>query len=78
MAKSILVIEVGSFALRDPITHEFLPSVPLYIEKTEQAEKSETILLEDITRLFANNMQQYVENGGLTGGAAAQTKKMRE
>ncbi len=67
MSKGIPVIEIGFTALRDPVTREFLPAEPLYIEKTERAEESETALMNDVRRLFAHRFQQYVAEGGLIG-----------
>lgn len=67
MATSIPVIEVGVTALRDPVTHEFLPAEPLYIERTERAEESEAALMRDIQKLFAQRMQQYETESGQKG-----------
>lgn len=60
-------IQVGVTALRDPVTKEFLPAVPLYIEKTVEAAESEQKLIKDLGKLFAGKMQQYIEGGSLTG-----------
>lgn len=65
-------IEVGFTAARDPATKEFLPAVPLYIEKTEDAAESEAALIRDLGKLYAARMRQYIEGGGLVGDAAAE------
>lgn len=57
-------IQVGFTALRDPATGAFLPSVPLYIEATEGAQKAEAALTDDIAKLFAQRMKQYVDQAG--------------
>lgn len=67
MEKCIPVVQVGSFALRDPITREFLPAVPLYIEKTERAAESEAVLLKDIAHIFADKARQYSDGCELIG-----------
>lgn len=58
-------IEVGVTSARDPITHEFLPAVPMHIESTPEAEESEAALIKDLGKLFASKMRQYIEEGGL-------------
>lgn len=67
MAKCIPVVQVGSFALRDPVTREFLPAVPLYIERTERAAESEAVLLKDIAHIFADKARQYSDGCELIG-----------
>lgn len=54
-------IQVGATALRDPITGEFLPAVPLYVKSEDCAEESEEKLIEDIGRLMAARMRRYIE-----------------
>ena len=61
-------IQVGFTATRDPGTGEFLPAVPLFIEKTASAEQ-------DLGKLFAHRMRQYIEGGGLIGDAAAEKSR---
>ena len=63
-------IQVGVTALRDPVTHDFLPSVPLYIEadegETEQSAASE--MAQQIAPLFVDMMKQYVQGCKKLGG----------
>ena len=66
-------IEVGFTALRDPATGEFLPAVPLYIEKTS-AVADEAALVKDLGKLFAHKMKSYMES---TQTATAQAQKGR-
>lgn len=54
-------IQVGVTALRDPVTGDFLPSVPLYIKATDEAERSAQGLVEDLGRLFAARFKQYLD-----------------
>ncbi|MCI8857805.1 MAG: hypothetical protein HFH26_14895 [Clostridiaceae bacterium] len=70
MLKTIEAISVGSFALRDPATGEFLPSVPLYIEATERAQESEKVLHREIAHIFAGKMRQYAEGCEMIGDKA--------
>lgn len=70
MSKRIEVIPVGSFALRDPATGDFLPSVPLYIEATERAQQSEAVLHQEIAHIFAGKMRQYAEGCEMIGDKA--------
>lgn len=65
-------IQVGFTAARDPATGDFLPAVPLYIEKTADATRSEAALIQDLGKLFASRMRQYIEGGGLVGNAATE------
>ena len=65
-------IQVGFTATRDPGTGEFLPAVPLFIEKTASAEQGQAALIQDLGKLFAHRMRQYIEGGGLVGDAAAE------
>ena len=58
-------IQVGVTAMRDPKTGGFLPSVPIYIEATSEAEESEKELITDVANVFADKMRQYIEGGGL-------------
>lgn len=70
MPKKIEVIEVGSFALRDPITRGFLPSVPLYIEADERTQESEDALIREIAHTFASKFGEYAEGCELIGDKA--------
>lgn len=61
-------IQVGVTALRDPITGDFLPSVPLYVkaEDGREVEVAEKAFIGDIAGVFAKKMKEYVEaHGGL-------------
>lgn len=71
-------IEVGFTAARDPATKEFLPAVPLYIEKTEESAQSEAALVQDLGKLLAHRMRQYIQEGGLVGEAAEKETKRAE
>ena len=55
-------IQVGVTALRDPVTHDYLPAVPLYIKAENGAEDSERGLIQNIGKLFAERMGMYFEN----------------
>ena len=68
-------IQIGMTALRDPATGGFLPSVPLYIEATEEAEEAEAAMVKDIGRVFAGKMKQYIEGGGVVGGTSPAKEK---
>ena len=52
-------IQVGETALRDPVTGEFLPSVPLYVQAEGGAEEAEKGLIDDIGALLAHKMKAY-------------------
>lgn len=56
---------IGSTALRDPETKEFLTSVPLYVEATSEMTESESKLVKDVGKLFAEKMCQYIDAGGM-------------
>jgi 3'-phosphoadenosine 5'-phosphosulfate sulfotransferase (PAPS reductase)/FAD synthetase len=70
-------IQVGFTATRDPGTGEFLPAVPLFIEKTASAEQGQAALVQDLGKLFAHRMRQYIEGGGLVGDAAAEERRKK-
>ena len=54
-------IQVGVTAARDPVTGDFLPAIPLYIEATDAAQKSADGLIEDIQSLFAARFAAYMD-----------------
>ncbi|EQB20068.1 hypothetical protein UNSWDHB_2654 [Dehalobacter sp. UNSWDHB] len=58
-------IQIGTTAARDPKTGEFLKAVPIYKEATQDLTQAETAAFEDVGRLFAGKMKQYIEGGGL-------------
>ena len=62
-------IQVGVTALRDPKTGDFLPAVPLYIEKTDEAKASADHLVEDIRQLLAARFAEYVRGTQREGAA---------
>lgn len=62
-------IQIGVTAARDPMTGDFLPAVPLYIEKTDAAQKSAETLIDDIQSLFAARFAAYM-NGTEAAGVA--------
>lgn len=64
---TIQAVQVGTAALRNPATGEFLPSVPVYIEATPAAVESEERLEINIGKVFAEKFKQYVDAGGLKG-----------
>ena len=51
-------IQIGVTAMRDPVTSEFLPEVPLYVEAEHRERVAET-MDEDLRQLFAGKMAQY-------------------
>lgn len=68
-------IQVGVTATRDPGTGKFLPAVPLYIEETESAKQGQAALIQDLGKLFAQRMRQYIEDGGIVGGNESHQKE---
>lgn len=54
-------IQVGVTALRDPMTGGYLPSVPLYIEATDEAVAAEDRLLDNIGGVLAQKFKQYMD-----------------
>lgn len=57
-------IQIGITAERDA-DGNFLPSVPLYIERTEAAERSANSLIADILPLMKERFAKYAEASGL-------------
>jgi len=54
-------VQVGETALRDPLTGEFLPSVPLYVERGDmQTGAVPEADLHDIASVLAGKMREYV------------------
>ena len=53
-------IEIGFTALRDPATGGYLPAVPLYIKAENGAEEAEQRLANDLGRLFAHQIKDYI------------------
>lgn len=60
-------VQVGVTAMRDPKTREFLPAVPIYVRETEELARGEELLHQNIGKLLAEKMRQYVEGGGMIG-----------
>lgn len=56
-------IQVGVTALRDPVTGEMLPAVPLYIQapETDAEQKELEPLADGIAHLLALRMKDYIE-----------------
>lgn len=56
-------IQVGVTALRDPVTGEMLPAVPLYIQapETDAEQKELKPLADGIAHLLALRMKQYID-----------------
>lgn len=54
-------IQVGVTALRDPVTGEFLPAVPLYIKAEENAAEAEEKVIQNIGNLLALRMKRYMD-----------------
>lgn len=44
-------MQIGITAARDPLTGDYLPAVPLYIEQTDLAQKSLEALVDDFSDL---------------------------
>lgn len=64
--------QIGVTALRDPATGDFLPAVPLYIKVSSDEinpetgmTKAEEYALEDVAKVFADKMKQYMQGGKL-------------
>ena len=56
-------IQVGVTALRDPVTGEMLPAVPLYIQapETDAEQKELEPLADGIAHLLSLRMKQYID-----------------
>lgn len=61
-------IQIGFTALRDPVTKDFLPAVPLYIKAEGGAEEGEQNLISDIGHLLALRMKAYMDGCRKMGG----------
>lgn len=66
-------IQIGTTAARDPKTGEFLKAVPLYEEATPELQQVETAAFEDVGKLFAGKMKQYIDGGGIIENRAAKS-----
>lgn len=60
MKKTGSFVQVGVTALRGP-DGKYLPAVPIYVEANQQSEEAERGLIEDLGKLFAAQMKQYVD-----------------
>ena len=60
-------IQIGVTALRDPVTRDYLPAVPLYIKATEEALTAEQKMITDLGKLFAQQMHKYMEDCNKAG-----------
>ena len=52
-------IQVGVTALHDPLTGGYLPSVPLYIEATDEAVAGEEKLIDNVGGVLAQKFKEY-------------------
>lgn len=60
MKKTGSFVQVGVTALRGP-DGKYLPAVPIYVEANKQSEEAERGLIEDLGKLLAAQMKQYVD-----------------
>lgn len=70
------MVQIGQAALRDPVTGEFLPAVPLYIEDADAVRMPETDL-HDIGKIFAEKFKEVRKyekriRQGMAGNQAAE------
>ena len=73
MAEREAYIQVGVTALRDPVTGDFLPAVPLFIRAEDGARADEERLIADLGKLMAQRIARYQAASmaaGNTGGGA--------
>lgn len=54
-------IQVGVTALHDPLTGGYLPSVPLYIEATDEAVAGEEKLIDNVGGVLAQKFKEYID-----------------
>lgn len=52
-------VQIGTAAMRDPVTGDFLPSVPLYIREEDRSAAAEPLEY-DLKKLFAGKMEEYL------------------
>ena len=62
-------LQIGTIAARDPETGEFLQSIPIFREIPEGSAAASTAT-NDVARLFAEKMKQYIDGGGRIERAA--------
>lgn len=55
-------VQIGTTALRNPATGEFLPSVPLFV-RTDDAHKVEAVTIsgDELARTLADKFGQYLK-----------------
>jgi hypothetical protein len=57
--------QIGHTALRDPVTGDYLPSIPLYVRIADLTGAGSSTAMEgalyDIGAIFAGKMKQYAE-----------------
>ena len=58
-------IQIGVTAARDPETGDFLPAEPIFKEVTPEMEKAEAATYNDVGKMLAEKMKQYIDGGGL-------------
>lgn len=62
-------IQVGFTALRDPVTRDFLPAVPLYIKADDTAIISRQKMIDNFAQLMALRMKEYLDGCEQSGAA---------
>lgn len=63
-------VEIGTTALRDPVTGGFLPAVPLYARVDEGTDPASLGAIENLGAMFLRQMKAYMEERGLAAAEA--------
>jgi hypothetical protein len=74
--------QIGVTALRDPVTGEYLPAIPLYARVEDLGNtgasgmpSAEETALRDVGKIFAQNMKRYIDGGGTVETARRVVKR---
>ena len=70
MAKKEKYIQIGVTSIRDPFTGDFIQATPLYVKVAKGEEVVDDCMAEDLGRVFAHQMRDYVrgcQEAGLSG-----------
>lgn len=54
-------VQVGVTALRDPVTGDFMPSVPLYVRAEDQEKVEAPVFDDSLMRKMADKYKQYLD-----------------
>jgi hypothetical protein len=77
--------QIGLTALRDPVTGDYLPAIPMYARVSDLGgagpsglPSAEEAALRDVGKIFASKMKKYIDGGGTIETGRRDVKRRRK